>query len=933
MNALVKKEIRLLLPGWLAGLLLALSVWLIPEMPEHSSLTLRLGANLAVLFFLLGPVTVMLTALKSFGGEFNSGTFSLLLAQPVSRTRLWWTKTLLLAGAILSLWLAWCICYGLREPMKEAGWASWQDVCLGTGLFALAMYSGGLWTTLLFRQMPAAFWFTLLVPAALFMTIGNLLDDYPDPTVVRVMTIVFGVYGLAGFLLARRLFLRAQDVQWAGGAITMPTMRSLKWWGERSRESKNQLDLGSLTTLPRRKCHPRTALFIKELQLHQSQFLMAGVLALLHLGVIVTRTFGHYPLNSTPRFLLDTFWLLWLVMPMLVGCAAVAEERKMGTLESQLCLPAKRRTQFVVKLFVALSLAVLLGTLMPVLLEGKRILPDLDLNASRILADVNHSGSYGTTIAGIARLTVLYILASLSPLLPFCCLAVISASVAALAFYASTLARNTLQTLGPALLGTLLTWFLLFAAVRPESFVNHPLWHGWLVYLIGVPVMVLVLATLALWNFKRVLVGWDVWRRNLLTLAISLALVVTATTALYHRAWELLTPLEPPPGAARLENSIRLRINNIGDLAVFLPDGRVWLNRYWSDQLNGDRAPTSEFYQNAFFGGGRFLDGTNWTAVADCYRDIVGLQRDGSLWVSETPARQLVHWGLGENPAPASTKLVRFGKDSDWKDVVVNFPGPFLLKTDGTLWRWGIWGTNRIRRIQNWAWPGLRASEPQRLGTNSDWSEIFSAGSRTFLRQTGGQMWAYPPYSDQNTKLALDSNVVLDRVQYTDQRNTVIVRPSDCYPFRVGIREDGTFRIVASEHWNNHSRAMHWEAIDLPIGNETNWVGVASSGGRIVTLKRDGSLWLWTFKRERWTSWEDKSALLDFKNTTPVRLGVNSDWLTVGEMMGGIVSLAADGKLWLWRFDPQYFSSGPAYPLLAVSRRPELIGNLFGPSN
>jgi len=49
--------------------------------------------------------------------------------------------------------------------------------------------------------------------------------------------------------------------------------------------------------------------------------------------------------------------------------------------------------------------------------------------------------------------------------------------------------------------------------------------------------------------------------------------------------------------------------------------------------------------------------------------------------------------------------------------------------------------------------------------------------------------------------------------------------------------------------------------------------------------------------------------------------------------MGGIVSLAADGKLWLWRFDPQYFSSGPAYPLLAVSRRPELIGNLFGPSN
>ena len=37
------------------------------------------------------------------------------------------------------------------------------------------------------------------------------------------------------------------------------------------------------------------------------------------------------------------------------------------------------------------------------------------------------------------------------------------------------------------------------------------------------------------------------------------------------------------------------------------------------------------------FGGGKFLDGTNWLDAADCWLDIAGIQRDGSLWVSEKP--------------------------------------------------------------------------------------------------------------------------------------------------------------------------------------------------------------------------------------------------------------------------------------------------------
>jgi len=901
MSPLVKKEIRLLLPSFLISFLLALSIWLLPE---HLGSKPGIINSLLVFPYLFSPAMLTMLAVNSFGGEFGSGTFSMLLAQPVFRARIWRTKTLLLGVAVLLVWFAWCGSAILSNQIN----ANLREMEISTALFALAVYSGGLWTVLLLRSVAAALWFTVLTPAALLMTLSNLLNNYPHQVVTEILIFVFIVYGIAGFLFARWLFWRAQDLAWTGGSIAMPEMSGLAWL--------------KLHSGVRRMWRPRAALFIKEIQLHQSQFVIAGVLALLHLGAIATRKFGNFNGYPDLKFVLEHFWWLWAVMPFLVGCAAVAEERKLGTLEGQLCLPVKRRTQFSMKLFVALSLSVVLGTIMPLLLEGGKILPDIHFNVGQILAGASQHGYFIPTTAGIIWLTLLNILASFSPFLPFFCLVVISAGIASISFYASTLTRNTLQTLAPAVLGILAAWLLLLVAAVPEEIFKYPLWHGWLIYLIGVPTLLAVLATLAYWNYQRALVGWNVWRRNLFTMLISLALVITATTAIYQRAWELLTPLEPPHGAARLLNSTKMRADS-GDFAVFLPDGRVWLNRYSSYQPNPFLETSAKVTQDSFFGGGRFLDGTNWTDVADVGMEIVGIQRDGSLWVSEKPKRRMVvHWGLGEKPAPVSTKLVRFGNDHDWKNVAGGFVTPFLLKTDGTLW---IWGTNRF----NWRreWPGLRAYEPQRLGTNSDWSEIFVSHGRQFFGKTDGQMWTCPPFSDQDPKLALGHYIVLGRAQFENLNGTV-------YGFGLGVREDGTFRILVQQHWNQQSRHIDWEAINFTIGHETNWVSATSSSWKMVTLKRDGSLWLWNFQMAGLV-W-NQEILRNFQNTVPVRLGAHSDWIAIGQMSGRVVSLAADGSLWLWQFEPSFFfhpENSQIPPLLSVSRKPELLGNIFDQSN
>jgi ABC-type transport system involved in multi-copper enzyme maturation permease subunit len=569
MNAFVRKEIRLLLPNLIACVLLAGPVWLAVDYSHPLT-----GAELTPFVFLLAVGALVGLSLDSFGREMSANTFGQLLAQPIPRARIWWTKTLLLLLAVgVSLVTFW-VCYCLFKKNGLQTWGQVREMVSVTGTTALTIYAGGLWTVLLFRQVAAAFWFTLLTPTAIMVITLQLLD-WSGEQQGQIVTLVLLAYSVAGFFFARWLFLRAQDVQWSGGDITLPAVRGLKWWGERPREPRAGLDDGSsVVSPPHRVWRPRAALLVKELQLHQSQFLIAGLLLVVHLGVLALHKFGgsrlvekHEWLELVLVFL--AFWGLWLVMPLLVGCAAVAEERKLGTLEGQLCLPARRRSQFTTKLGVVLLLSVLLGAVVPLLLEGSRITPKLNTSAQfdQLRRFLDHSWQillWDVITVCWHKFTLILLVAG-------------AATMGTIAYYASSLSRNTLQALAPAVLGVVLVWLLLAGALRPEIYVGHPLWRGWLIYLIGLPTLVLTLLWLMYANFKSVQVGWSSWRRNLLVLTAALALVVVSTTLIYHRAWEWLTPQEPPHGAARLTVSERIEIqSSYGPTLVKLPDGRVW---------------------------------------------------------------------------------------------------------------------------------------------------------------------------------------------------------------------------------------------------------------------------------------------------------------------------------------------------------------------
>jgi hypothetical protein len=924
MNPLVKKEIRLLLPGFLIGVALIFLNCI------FKGEDLGFNASFSVVsIFACGGMAV-LTALNSFGAEISGGTFSMLLAQPVSRQQIWRTKTRLLAIALFIGGILWCTVLYLRfetfHHQKVLG--NFSDIFIGTWMFLLVIYSGALWTVLLLRQVAAAFWFTLLAPGAIVMAVSWLWPEKYNAFCELAVIVALLIYSGAGIWYARRLFLQAQDAHWTGGTIVWPEIR---------RTSRVSTD-----TSEKRCRHPRAALFWKEMQLQQSQFVLAGALALLHLGVLAARKFGDFQRNSSTEFILEIFWGLWLVMPMLVGTAAVAEERNLGTLTGQLCLPVKRRTQFKIKICMVLLLSVLFGIAMPLLLEGTRILPNLHIFSSDF-----HSESGGFPMLNAWQSCFWYCLETVNILTPLCLFAGMTTGIAAISFYTSTLSRNTLQALAPAVLEITVFTALLLNATRPEMIFHYPVWHGSLIYFIGVPIFILVLVTMSFRNCQRTDLGWNVWRRNALVAVAALALVMAATTAIYHRAWEKLTPFEPAHGAARLSRSnppvLREYWNTV---SLRLDGGRIWMDDYGLNFIVAN--PLALFLGDirlASLNGGHFLAGSNWVSVVrGGHIELAGIKTDGTLWVSERPARR-ERLADGEWKMSKAGDLVRLGSETNWSSIVPRGWNMLLVKNDGTLWHWGIL-TNGYGKIK---WPGLHSFTPRRLGTESDWVEVFMADGQPVIRKTDGSVWRtwFDRESRQQTK-NLEPGFDIQRAPLFEPgkwRSTTTTRSGVDY--HLGIRDDGTFRIRVDQKLNQKTHFIDETAVDLQFGMDTNWLALAGRGEQIVTLKNDGSLWLWNFyhdDRRGWDTGRDERKILA---TIPIRLGTHADWIAIASADGGIISLAADGSFWYWPLtsaqrlvstygSPLFWdthSNTYFEPLLDISRKPQFLGNVFDRPN
>jgi len=893
MTPLLKKEIRLLLPAWLAVLCLEVGQpWITKDQ--------GLAISFAPVFFFFGMV---LLAVDSFGREFSLGTFSGMMSLPVDRRQLWQTKLRVLLIAAALVFIPYFISCDLRLHHAAAtDWAWTADPTLMHGDFTNAMYAsgavllialtGGLWTALLLRQTSSAFWIALLAPVGLgLLVLYGLSLVFPNPSPGMYLLFYYSLAGLYigfAFWLAHRLFFRVEDAGWTGGVISFSRWR----YFEDTRAAVVSL----------RQHRPVAALLKKELQLQSISLFGALTLLALHVGIFFLR--GLY-VNSHRSSIADVasecFWMFWLVLSLVIGCTAVAEERKLGVMDGQFCLPVSRRRQYWTKLAVTLAGGVLLGGAMPLLLETL-------------------AGWLGFPSETFKNMEV-----------PGLLLAV-AAGVTAVGFAASTLARNFLQALSIAIvfvvIGCLgfnfLATFVRLLDMYQQGFELFGLIpDSWgLILLFALPVLVVLLPWLAWRNYNYFQESARLWRRNLVVLLGALAFVLAGSATVYQRPWELLQPAESPHGPARfsLTTAPQLQMDGPNSLQLTLPDGRVWCDRLgydlWSDNpttlnilwvLLAHPLPASS-------GPSAFIGESNWVSTATRYvafwqshgspddssghvagyLDTVGIQSGGTLWINREAKPRL--W--------TGAQMNRWGGETNWRQVARLQNAFVLLKTDGTLWQWG---TNNID-WKNWAthWPTVRDSQPVQIGRQTDWQELVPIQNDCYVRNAAGQAWSVE-LGGTNIYARTDRQTNLDQ----------ILSPTLAKTFdnqMAWVRPDGTlwFAGPPANGKPADSSALHFGQ----VGTETNWVRVALTWHWLVALKTDGTLWQWKLT-------PNKSPVLDLQ-TLPTRLGIHRDWVALGTVWNGSVAVAADGSLWYWP-DP----SMEAATWLRLPRQPQPLGNVL----
>jgi len=143
---------------------------------------------------------------------------------------------------------------------------------------------------------------------------------------------------------------------------------------------------------------------------------------------------------------------------------------------------------------------------------------------------------------------------------------------------------------------------------------------------------------------------------------------------------------------------------------------------------------------------------TDWRsfAVSPSYIGAVAIKTDGSLWT----------WGMGSygdlglGDTSDRSSPTRVGTGTNWKSVAKGIWGALAIKTDGTLWAWGMNGASNL----GLGWPpypydpilGFSQNyvlNPIQVGTATNWAGVAMQNYVSLAVKTDGTLWAVGGYN------------------------------------------------------------------------------------------------------------------------------------------------------------------------------------------
>lgn len=721
-------------------------------------------------YILGGLVGILVLAVRVFGGEFQNRTFRQWLSQPVSRTRLWLDKVLPALLLVAVLW-------GIMASAYRYVWQreSVAEICWMTGGLTLVFFGGGLFFTLLFRDMVTAVWGAVLAPliGSFFLFLIGWLFGVGNWFPFTPTLWTYGLFTLAGsFVLLRRY----QDVDRLNADFVKPS------W----------LDWVSLGFLSRQKTSyaPWTALWGKELRLQQGNFPMAGILAALFCGFWALSQNGAGASRAAyVAMLLCAVYFFFTLLPLLIGCVVLAEERRLGTILWQPTLPVAPRQQWLVKMGLAYLLAILLGYGCPWLLLKLALpsLPEKDMAENLLSPNASLLLVLGTATIGI---------------------------------YCSTLARHLLEAVGSGVLVVISGGMVISQGPFISGFWR--LAERNMIWLATGGLLFIGLHLLAASNARTPRISA---RRGWTNVVVFCGLLLSGTglgKAVHRRTWEVFVPDPKISDRVVLTGTVTPKVAGIRVPYILKPDGEL-LSGTITREGDVQLAPV-QVTPNA-------TQPDRWRDVGVGVNTTYAVRADGTLWQIGRGLTAIVQSGptpLGQMQS-VTPEVSRFqiGTETNWQAVASRYAFYLALKTDGTLW---AWGSNNVGQL-GLGHTRLQA-EPGQVGTDTDWSQLMPGGySGSMALKQDGSLWSW----GNELSSVPEKNPVLTgtwrQIEFDGRRF-------------LGIKRDGSLWSWQLVTKSSRSKTPE-RPLPVQIGNETDWARLNLYPGlEVALLKQDGALWV-----------------------------------------------------------------------------------------
>jgi len=272
-----------------------------------------------------------------------------------------------------------------------------------------------------------------------------------------------------------------------------------------------------------------------------------------------------------------------------------------------------------------------------------------------------------------------------------------------------------------------------------------------------------------------------------------------------------------------------------GHSAAIKTDGTLWL---WGEALNGRLGNNLSSLTKQSSPVQTVSAGTNWKQVSLGTNHSAAIKTDGSLWL----------WGCGTSgalgqattTANQSSPVQTASVGTNWKQVSLGGTSTTstsaAIKTDGTLWLWGD-GTNGI--LGNNA-TTARSSPVQTVSGGTNWKQVSLGSCHSAAIKTDGSLWLWGLAA--SGRLGNNSTVDQSTPVQTVSGGTNWKQVSAGTAHTAAIKTDGTLWLwgfgTAGRLGDNSTVTRSSPVQTILAGN--NWKQVSAGGCQTAAIKEEG---------------------------------------------------------------------------------------------